>query len=597
MRKFVIGIAVLSTLVVGALVLAVTNANKLLEENREALAALASDAAGRAVRFDRAEVAFSRGLAIRLDGLRVGEDPRFGESDFLTLDSAFVGVEIWPALFRRIEVSGLRLEGPTIRVIQTAEGFNFSSLGAAEGGSDSQPDSGEQSQPLALVIAAFEIRAGTIVFEDQSADSGLSLTIEDFETSGMDVSLDGPLAIAFSGLLRPTKGDSRISSLFEGELEIEDLASGAGRLRLRSPSFHPLLFGLQFGDPNRIEHLDGVELEIGMPGNSAAPSYQISLGSSAGALAGFDLENLEVELRYSESKLDVERLAVGLADGKVEVSGDLSFGEAGRSPFELETRLSDLDSGELVAILLDLPRGLVSGRIDGDVSLSGDSLEWETLKRSLAGKVRLEIAQGALENTNLLGSLVNRLVADPGLGALAARSIRDVAPTALQGDRTPFGSAILAASVSQGAVYADALELEAEDFTIRASARIGLDGAVSGKGTIRFSETLSSNILVKAGELAPLLGDGDVVELPLRLGGSATSPSLRPDLNAMAANAKASVTPEVTRSAARKLTDAIFGKKKKKSKAEEGEPESEREQQRRAAEDLLNQGLGRLFGN
>ncbi|MEE8165451.1 MAG: AsmA-like C-terminal region-containing protein, partial [Myxococcota bacterium] len=561
MRKLVIGIAVLLTLVVGALALAVTNVNQLLEENRDRLAALASDTAGRAVRFDRAEVAFSQGLVIRLDGLRVGEDPRFGESDFLALDSAVVGVEFWPALSRRIEVSGVRLEGPTIRLIQTAEGFNFSSLGAAERGSDSAPDSSQESQPLALAIAAFEIRAGTIVFEDQSTDPGLSLTIEDFETSGTDLSLDGPVAITFSGLLRSTQGDSRIASLFEGQLEIEDLDSGAGRLRLRSPSFHPLLLGLQFEDADRIERLDAVDLEIGLPGNSVASSYRISLDSSAGHLAGFDFEELHVKLGYGESKLELERLTIGLAGGKVEVSGDMTFGEAGRSPFDLETRLRDLDLGELVAILLERPRGLVSGRIDGDVSLSGDSLEWETLKRSLAGKVRLEVGQGALENTNLLSSLVNRLVADPGLGALAAQSIRDVAPTALQGDRTTFDSVILALDVAQGAIRADALELETDDFTIRAAGTLRLDGAVSGKGTIRFSEDLSRKILAKAGQLAPLLGEGDVVELPLRLGGSASSPSLRPDLNALAANARASATQEVTARAAQKLTDAIFGKK------------------------------------
>ena len=54
---------------------------------------------------------------------------RFGEDDFLTLDEAFVGVRLLPALQQRIEVSGIRLVAPTIHVIQTADGFNFASLG------------------------------------------------------------------------------------------------------------------------------------------------------------------------------------------------------------------------------------------------------------------------------------------------------------------------------------------------------------------------------------------------------------------------------------------------------------------------------------
>jgi uncharacterized protein involved in outer membrane biogenesis len=598
MHKFIIGIVILLALVVGALVLAIMNVNGLLEENHDRLSELASEAVGRAVHFEKAEVAFSSGLAVRIDGLRIAEDPRFGESDFVVLDAAFVAVEIWPALQRRLEISGVRLDRPTIRVIQTAGGFNFSSLGASEEGVDSKqaesPPGPEEAGNLAVAIAAFAISQGTVVVEDRSADPPLALTIEEFESSGTDFSLDGPIDIAFSGRIRPTTGHASTASRIRGRIEIHDLESGAGRLRLSSPDFRPGLLGVELEEGDIAERLEDLDLDLGLPADAVSTGYPIALRASAGRLGGFDFADLDAKLRYRGSTAEIERVVVGLAGGSVELAGKMTFGEPGRSPFELDTKLEDLDADELASILLDLPRGLVSGRIGGDVTLSGESLEWETLKRSLAGAIQLEIGKGALENVNLLDRLVAQLVADPGLGQLAAMSIRDVAPASLQGDRTPFDNVNLAFTVANGALNVEALELKTRDFLVSGLGTLGLDGSISMDGGILFSEALSQKILAKADRLAPLLAEGDRVEFPLLLGGSVHSPRLEPDLTALVERARSDASGQLRQEASRELSDALFGKKKERA---EGEPADQRERDREAAEALLEEGLGKLFGN
>ena len=194
MRKLIIGLFVLLAIVIGTLAYAIANVNGVLEQNRERLAALASDAVGREVQFTKAEVAYSGGLAVKIDGVQVAEDPRYGAGSFLELDSAFVGVDLWPALQRRIEVTDVRLDQPTIRVVQTASGFNFSTLGASGEGSagatsgDAVPAA--EGQDLALAVAAFEISNGTVLYEDRTANPPLALTIVDFESSGTDLALE-----------------------------------------------------------------------------------------------------------------------------------------------------------------------------------------------------------------------------------------------------------------------------------------------------------------------------------------------------------------------------------------------------------------------
>jgi uncharacterized protein involved in outer membrane biogenesis len=279
-----------------------------------------------------------------------------------------------------------------------------------------------------------------------------------------------------------------------------------------------------------------------------------------------------------------------------------------------------LDSDELAHVLLGVPLGLVSGEIDGEIDLAGRSLDWETLSRTLAGHVKLEVGDGALEGVNVLNALTTRLVGDPGVGQFLASSLREAAPEALKGDRTPFDLLRLALELEEGRVRADDLQIAAKDFGIAASGALGLDGLLDGEGRIRFSPELSKKILKKADRFAPLLADGDVVVLPLQLGGKLSAPFLRPDLGALSSHARDVATDELKEKAAKKLTDAIFGKKKNKKKqggdpaagadapaggepaadaADEGSADapSPRELEREAAKDLVEEGLGRLLGN
>jgi uncharacterized protein involved in outer membrane biogenesis len=423
MRKVIIAILVLIIVIVGGLALAVINVNTLLEENREELARLASEATGREIAFEKAEVAFPGRLSIQIDGLRIAEDPRFGKNDFLALDTAYVSVEIMPALQNRLELTGLRLDRPTIRVIQTAKGFNFSSLGAAEEGAaspDASAPTEEGSASMAVAIAGFRILDATILYEDRTSNPPLAITIENFESSGSELFGSEPIEIAFTGLARPTSGDARLGSPILGDVLVRDLEAGAVDLRLKSPKFHPLLLGLDFEEGDAVEWLDSVVFTVAIAPGEGQAGYPITLESSAGHLAGFDYEKLDTTLHYRGSKLDIKNLVVGLAGGNVELAGDMTFGPPGRAPFKLDTKLAALDTGELAAILLGIPRGYVTGTIGGDVDLAGDSLDWDTLKKTLAGQVRLEVGEGALEKVNVIDQLVNRLLADPGLGQLAA---------------------------------------------------------------------------------------------------------------------------------------------------------------------------------
>jgi len=594
MRKIIIGGGIFVVLLIAIVLIAVSNINGYLEENREELAAQASAAAGRTVVFDRAEVAFSSGLAVRLAGLQVSDDPRFGTEQFLTLDEAYVGVRIWPALQNRIEVSGIRFDAPTIRVIQTSAGFNFSSLGASSETADKRPaeaePEGETSSSPVIAIALLEIVDGTIVYQDRTSAEGLSLVIEDFNTSGTDLSLDGPLSLDFAGRVHSAKkADKGLESDVTGEVDLADLQTMTGKVHLQSPSLHPAIFGVRLEEGDAIERLDDLVVDVDLKEGLASTGIPVSIRSSAARLSGFDLNDIAIDVDYRAAKrgakITLEQVVVGLAGGSVQLAGDLVLGKPGASPFDLTSKIQSIDSGELAAVLMGVPRGALTGNLGGDVALKGDSLEWESLKKSLVGSLRLDISEGALEQVNVLSQLVTGLTTAPGFGQLAAASIRDVAPDALSGDRTAFEGINMALEILDGSVQAKDLSLRAGDFVLEAIGKVGLDGAVAADGKLLLSEDLSRKILKKADRLAPLLGEGGQVALPLQLGGTTADPTLIPDLTALTGKAQ----DELKNRAVDEISNAIFGKNR------DGDSEQDKAN-RSGAESLLKEGLGRFLG-
>jgi hypothetical protein len=597
MRKLWIALALGIAIVLGALLFVVANLNAWLASNRDRVEGLASETVGREVRFDRAEVAFSSGLAVRLVGLRVAEDPRFGGEDFLALEEAYVGVRLWPALQRRVEVSRVRLVAPTIRAIQTVEGFNFASLAPREEASNEVRSENVEAASFAVAIAVLEIADGTIHYADRTSADGLALVIESLETSGTDLALEGPIELDFAGNLRSSKDvDAGLESRVEGRVALANLSPLSGGVTLTSPRLHPALLGVRLRGAGGAEHVDALTIEVTLSPDPEATGHSVSLRSSEALLAGFDLEDLAADVRYrptpAGAAVALEGLTLAIAGGRFDVSGDALIGEPDASRFALEMKLRALDADELAGDLLSIPDDAVSGRIEGDLSLAGRSLEWASLQRSLAGQGRLAVGAGALEQVNVLKTLVARLSADPGLGALAAEAIRDVMPEALQGDRTPFEGVDLRLEVAKGAVQARNFSISAGDFGIRATGQVGLDGVLAADGTIRFSDRVSERIFDKVDQLAPLLEEEGVVALPLKIGGTLGAPRLAPDLAVLADKAQKAFNVRLSRG----IVDSLFGPRGEEAGSTKEEEGGKRKSDRDAAEALIEKGLDRLFG-
>jgi uncharacterized protein involved in outer membrane biogenesis len=220
MRKWIILVVVL-LIVAGGIVLALSNLNSYLNENRDWLAQQVEGAIDRRVQFDEVGVSLSGGLGASVTNLSIADDPEFSEGSFLRVGEAQVLVKILPALRGQYEVRRVVLNEPEITVIQTASGFNFDSIGKKSTSSDQagkQPPAPRNEPPrepprgepppvaaIPLLVGKITIEDGTVRFIDRTSKPPTDVSIENLTLTASDLSPSTPMQIDFAAALLGAK--------------------------------------------------------------------------------------------------------------------------------------------------------------------------------------------------------------------------------------------------------------------------------------------------------------------------------------------------------------------------------------------------------
>ena len=85
-------------------------------------------------------------IKIAIGRTRLGEDPAFGEGDFLSFDAASVGVKLMPIFSGNIEMDKVSLDGLSVNMIRNKAGVgNWESLSSGEATEPPADASGESS--------------------------------------------------------------------------------------------------------------------------------------------------------------------------------------------------------------------------------------------------------------------------------------------------------------------------------------------------------------------------------------------------------------------------------------------------------------------
>ena len=246
-----------------------------------------------------------------------------------------------------------------------------------------------------------------------------------------------------------------------------------------------------------------------------------------GRFEKISFSNLTANLSQRGTRFSLDNLSLQAFSGGVQGS---AWADLGKLPLAYGSSLSldDIQVNEILSSLAGMG-GILYGTTSMDLSLSGKGTDYEDLKKYLTGKGSLSGKDGRLTSANLAG------------GAAKAASLLGIGG---EGSETTFEAMKASFSIENGKMKVGNLGIETGEWSLKAMGDIGLDKTLSLSSRMTLSEAATAKIPEERRRLFPKESDGRV-QVPLKIGGTVTSPSFALDTSAMGEAAREEVKEKI----------------------------------------------------
>jgi AsmA-like protein len=396
------------------------------------IAASAAQAVGRPVKFESLSVGIFPLPSIELHKLEVAEDPQFGSTPFLTLETGRIYLKLRPLLTGKVEFGDITLRQPRIALIQNAEGrLNVASLappsepkaaprpnrsgGAATGGA------------AAVIVSRIKVEKGIITYVTRGKGPAQTpYRVEDLDVTvtgqGTQLGFKGGLVVrpgdlavkladgvvALNGAKALTDAAVRAKVGIEGK-DIEKLvAAAAGPTpTIAGPIKGDLALGGTLGAPRVSGTVELASMRVTQTSQACPEPKQRTLSLGLLKLAGVSYEGTRLQSRPVTTSLASGAISTNLT-ATLEHGTRLQLSELTIKSVPIEKVLVDfLCEGYAVTGPLDLTGALSTNTVD--------------LLNTLNGSGHLRIGQGKVVGPQALAlvAVVTR-VAGAASSVLAA---------------------------------------------------------------------------------------------------------------------------------------------------------------------------------
>jgi len=542
MRKLWIVVGVLLVLSVATAVTAVLSLNRLIAGHQERLITQAQAVLGRRVTVARISVGFWGGVGVRLDDLRIGDDPGFGSEDFVQVAMLTVSPKLWPLLHQRFEVSRIVAVQPHVNLIRDAGGrWNYPTIRppAVPGTSSLVPgiiraaastsDVVAPSRPLPSLAVQATVSDCTLVIVDPTATP-----VRRLQLAHVDAAL---------GYTDPTSPiEVRVAAAIATDARNIDVHGSVGP---------------------RSEH----------------PGLPLQLDGTLGPLGPHNarVDGLHVVATLTADHIHVTELTGRSLGGTFAFSGAYPL-HAG-APVTLQGTVSDLAVTEAIQAATEDGAPRLGGAAHLTIDLRGIGTSREAIEASLNGSVAIDVRDGVIKDLNIANEVLERFGDVPIIGPVTSAKLRPKYARLFADPDTHFQ--VLHGSFTIGGKRAQTedLTIVAPDYGVLGRGWLAFNGQTNLAGTLRMSQRLSGDIVGDVKEAKYLLDDHAQLTVPFHLVG--TLAKAKPTLDSD--DIISIVQRGAARGNAKNLLDKLLGGKRQATPG--------------AAKDLIEQGLHRLFGH
>jgi AsmA protein len=230
-----------------------------------------------------------------------------------------------------------------------------------------------------------------------------------------------------------------------------------------------------------------------------------TLNLKSAKIARLDLADIRVTVTMKDKLVHFYPLEAQIDEGQC--SGDITFDSRGASPsLSVDEHLKGIDIARLLANTA--AKGRLSGRGTLNLKVTAHGASLDAMLKTVSGHLDANLADGALEGI------------DVGYELKLAQALidRSTAPPANSAGRTPFQAFKLSAQIANGIA-------ETHDLTIASPAL-----KVAGQGSANLPTKGIDFKLLASIATAPARN----TDIPLKVTGTYTDPTVRPDIEAVA---------------------------------------------------------------
>jgi uncharacterized protein involved in outer membrane biogenesis len=467
MRRLVVVLAVVAVLAAGVLGAAFVTLSRLVDANRGRLIAKASKRIGRAVSVERVSVGFRRGLAITLDGIRIGEDPSIGPDAFLTAERAYAVVRLLPLARGRVEIRRVVVEAPRAIVVRTADGTSLDTLGRRRNANAARrrrkpgPPSPERTDGRTTMLAFVVLEDGELRVVDRRGAEPVETIVAPIEVWLSDPSLDQPIGFRARGTVT---GSEPVEVTLQGRF------GPLGKPPLARDVPLAVFLGVQGGSVwvSNVA-LNGTvrrDRELG-------PVATLEVTAPTMRIGGADVRDLVLNVSETNGGTEFRTHPVKMLGGTIELKGRID--RRGDTPtFAVTPVVRGVDVSQLVAASDPEAAARIRGRLDADGSLTGSPTTGMHLRRSLGGEVHVTVHEGALAGVNVAEEVLSGLSGFGGLATLVPGRVRDRHPEIFAGDDMHFDELRADLRITAGRIDVDPVVVTTKDYAARGKGVVGV---------------------------------------------------------------------------------------------------------------------------
>ncbi len=470
-------------------------------------------------------------IAVELGPASLGNPPGFPTSEpFASVRRAMLRVRLLPLIHKQLEVGRVEIDGLDLHLLKNAQGHSNWEMPASK---TPPPKSGSSAAQL-RGIAGVAVKSSRVSYQDMVAEH-VSLTIGRV-APGMPIPIGWslqlitspgaqPIPITGGATLEYTSNAARLSALdahvgdstLKGNAAVTNLATGAMNFDL----------SLDQIDLDRYLKSASASSAAAKPAPAEKPSQQpTELPTSAlktlemkGKLAigsakiyGMKVTDVRVGLDANGGVLRIAPATAKLYGG--DYTGTVTLDARSAVPvLHLDQNLAGIEVQPLLEDFKKINR--LSGRGNVMMNVTGRGKTTDALLRTLDGHAAANLANGAIQGLNLWSEF-NRAV------ALVERR----APSGGQsGNATKFDAFKVSADLMNGVATTHDLDVASGDLRVRGQ---GTANLVTGAVDYQVNASL-----LKGGATAGGAGGGTLANIPLLVSGTMTSPSVRPDAQAL----------------------------------------------------------------